>query len=594
MAAEAPAQAVAAAESADVFQVFDALANDGAVKPREFALMMQLEAKSLMRNMVMSQLQPLADVDEDANPLPIHTSTLKTILPLVKKSFDKFDAAHMRTMLEMLFRVMDGNQNGKIEKKEFEDFFGKIGELAAAPDPNAIGDFAFKLVDKNGNGKLSLEEAQTLIDSVVEILGTVLAGAADILETIICSPETAAAMRSEMLLQMKEDGVVVGEYSGECDETEKTLKVGPDWYHKKDAGSDLCKEAYDAYTGEDKALYFVVDTVEKIKADKFSWYYMTDPNAAMTREHLADELKENGFFDDVKEMFADGSQTGLKAQIVQMMKLGREALGKVESNVGAQFYMKAMEWSQGGVDEATFLCQVVPLMRESQAKEMEKMREHPMEEFKKQIGTICEANNIPQEMAGMCDGVIQTLVDSGEFIPALERGQVRSQEYNAEIARAFFRFLDLDNSGRITSNEIRLLKALLDALLHLGERATHDLSSGEVKPMEGTVEDNAKELAFAMFDVLDKDGNGKLSIDEMIAFAQKVLLLVLEMMKYNAHALLECVWDEIFKALASIGWKQAGIEEVGKEQLMQTLMMAPMMMAPMMMQMQMQMQGLQG
>merc|ERR1719198_2324150 len=140
--------------------------------------------------------------------------------------------------------------------------------------------------------------------------------------------------------------------------------------------------------------------------------------------------------------------------------------------------------------------------------------------------------NMPPQATAMVDTVLQQLVDSGEFVPALERGSKRAQEFNAEIARTLFRFLDLDSSGRITSQEVRLLKAVLDALLHLGERAVHDLQSGEVKPMEGSVEDNAKELAFAIFDILDKDGDGKLSLAEMIAFCQKFVLLVLACFKY--------------------------------------------------------------
>jgi len=423
----------------------------------------------------------------------------------------------------------------------------------------------------------------------VEMAATVVTGAVDVAESVIASPETAAAVRNEILAQASDEGCVVGEYSGTCNETDKDLKVGDDWYHKKDTTDDLCKAAYDAYTGEDKAEYFLVDSVAKIKADKNGKGYCWDPNAVFDRECLTAQLQEEGFFDVITAFFADSSSEGPKGQLVKMIKMVREALAKAESNIGAQFYMRAMEWSQGGVDEASFLCQVVPIMRDSQNQEMEKLKAHPVEKIKEQMAMMTQSGSmpvLPEAQSEMANQMIQTLVDSGEFIPALERGQQRGQEYNAEIARAFFQFLDLDDSGRITTQEIRLLKALLNALLHLGERACHDLAEGEVRPMEGSASDNAKELAFAVFDILDKDSDGKLSITELVAFGQKLALLCLHCFKYIIHTQLECVYDEVFKALAAIAWKQQGLEEVGKEQIMQGLMMAPMMFGMMMAQMQ--------
>lgn len=587
MAAEAPAQvpqrAIDAAETTDVMQVFDALATDGAVKQKEFAVMIQLEAKAVVRKMIMSQVEAMAAAGDEAD-LPVHQKTIKTMIPVIKRSFDRFDAAHMRTLLEMLFRVMDGNQNGKIEKAEFEEFFKTIGELFMAPDPEKVGDFAFKLVDKNGNGKLSLDEAQTLIDSLVEILGTIIASVADVAESIICAPEAADAIKNEIFMQMKDEGITPGDLVGECSKTEQMLKPGADWYHKKDTDEDLCKAEYDKYTGDDKGEYFLVDTPEKLKGDKKYRSYCMDPNAMLSRDEVEEQLKESGIIDGIKAVFADGSQQGPKAQMVNAIKAGREALGRAESNVGAQFYMKAMEWSQGGVDEATFLCQMVPMMRESQDKEMEKLKAHPAEELKKMFNAT--SANTPPQAAAMIEQVIEQLVESGELVPAFERGQKRAQEFNAEYARTLFRFLDLDSSGRITTQEIRLLKALMDAMLHLGERAVHEMEAGELKPMEGSVEDNAKELAFAIFDILDKDGDGKMSLNELVFFFQKLMMFILEGMKFGAHAILECVYDELFKAFASIGWKKAGLEEVGKDQIMQGVMMAPMMVPMMMMQMQ--------
>ena len=84
---------------------------------------------------------------------------------------------------------------------------------------------------------------------------------------------------------------------------------------------------------------------------------------------------------------------------------------------------------------------------------------------------------------------------SNVFVGVLQRSSARSEEYIPDLVREIFKFLDLDDSGTIFSAEIKLLKALLDALLNLGQRAVQDLSSGEAKPTEGSNEDHAIALA---------------------------------------------------------------------------------------------------
>jgi len=277
----------------------------------------------------------------------------------------------------------------------------------------------------------------------------------------------------------------------------------------------------------------------------------------------------------VAQIFADDGSQGPKAQLVNAMKTTRESFAQFEASSGAQFYMKAMEWSQGGVDEATFISQVVPMLRENQKKQMEEMQADPMAMVQKQFDSMRDAGQpVPEPQQQMIGAGVEAM--SADFIPALKRAQERSSEYLPEYARALFRFLDIDGSGLITKKEIQLLKALLDALLHLGERACHDMSSGEPKPMEGDYKDNAKELAFAIFDVLDRDGDKHLSLDEIVAFGQKAAIFSLSMLRTMGHMMIECFLDELCKAFAEFGWKQAGLQEVEKEQFLPMLMMAPM------------------
>lgn len=502
-------------DSPNFEKLFDALATSNGIRTTEFALILRVEFKAR----IMKALNENPELRHDGTD-PFQNATDSVIKRAIG---DRFDVV-LSKVLEMVFRVMDRNQDGMIDKAEFQEFEGSMKRITAAQDPitgcTALADFYFKVVDKNGDGKISLDEVQDVIHRYVELVSTVVTGCVDIFESVISSPEIAN--------QLSNTGIVA---------------LRPDDPNR-------------------------------------------DPNEILRRAELPELLQgalEAGWVEDVFASLAPMlGDRDLKAQLVKLLKLARESLAEFDASFGAQFYVRAMEWFQGGVDEATFVCRVVPMMRGSKDQRLEKLKSDDKDALKGKMSMMSGSlPTISEQQNEVATNVIQMLVEKEGLVPALVRGTLRAQEHDAELARAFFQFLDLDGSGRISTQEIRLLKAMLDGLLHLGERACHDIAESGLVAREGSVADVAKELAFAVFDILDKDGNGMLSIMEVIAFGQKFLLLVLQCFKYTFHSV-ECHFDEVFKALAADAWKQQGIDEVSKDQFTSCIIQAFMMFMMMM------------
>merc|ERR550537_2162384 len=61
-----------------------------------------------------------------------------------------------------------------------------------------------------------------------------------------------------------------------------------------------------------------------------------------------------------------GSQQGQLQAFIEQMKQARTAMAAMEGGITNKLIMKAMEWSRTGVDEATFLSHMIPLLREQQ------------------------------------------------------------------------------------------------------------------------------------------------------------------------------------------------------------------------------------
>jgi len=170
-------------------EVFDAICPSGAASQKEFVTIVQKLIVDLMKQGI--QMAAMGAPPE-----------LQPLLPAARGAVDAIDSTHLKGLLNMLFRIMDTNKNGKVEKKEFEDFLALLPQLPAK-GPDAAMKFLFDAVDANGNGKISLDEAQALLRAVMEIFSTVLISAAGVVDFVAHSAPVSTFMKQ----QIKDSGV---------------------------------------------------------------------------------------------------------------------------------------------------------------------------------------------------------------------------------------------------------------------------------------------------------------------------------------------------------------------------------------------------
>jgi len=475
--------------------VFDALASNGALRPKEFAIVMQMEiVQNLKKQLAMGE-----QIARMVSPLP--PATIDGLMPILTRAITRMDTSHLKKFLELLFKVLDGNKNNQIERDEFQ----VIWDIGTSMDPTKVADLLFRMVDLNENGKISCEEAQVLFTCVAEILTTLIASGADILDSVVRSPEVTTLVVKTMMETGSQHPILQSHTRAQIEE-------------QITAAAPMIKAQLEA---------------------------------------------------------APSDQT---KQIMDAVTMLRDSMARFEENVGARFYMAAMEFSAGGVDESTFIAKVVPIVLQNQKDELAKHDNDPLKLMASYPGVSDAMAQYPEPMKQ----ALEELAKSDELKPALLRGWERGQEYLPEMVRAMFRLIDLDDSGTISSQEITLLRAVLDGMIHLGQRAVADPNDPSQK-LEGSFEDNMKSLALAIFDSIDRNGDGELNLEELVKFGQKYMSFLLEMSVGYSHMMIECMIDEVGKVIVSAGFKKGGIEEINKEQIMGMVQMAPMlaMQAPM-------------
>jgi len=482
-------------EGDQALTLFDAIAVDGCVRPREFATIMQREVVSLMsRGAAIALEQP-------GVPPPLKPAAMPAI--------ERVDGSHLRGLLEMLFRVIDTNKNGSIDRAEFEKFFNSFG---LGPETREkVQSYLFSMVDKSGNGKIGVDEAQSLLTAILEIISTLIGAAADVAENVLCSAEIGSLLEGQL---------------------------------------------------EASGMLSVVDT---------------NSDGVVSKEEFLTFLSRPGGPLEGLQKFIE-TDSAERTQFFTQMKQSRDMLAAFESSSQAQIWVKIKELTQGGVDEATFVGKVSSLMREyienqSNVDADQAMMLKQVLQMQKQTAATAPPNM--QKSFEMSTKAIEGVMSGDKFKPAMKAAMKRSTEYYPEMARAMFQFIDLDGNGSVTSKEISMLKALIDGLLHLGERPIEH-PSNTVKP-DQPHSDQGKELALTIFDILDRNHDGALEKSEIVAFITKLGCMVCAYIRCLAHQVVECLFDEIGKVLLADGWKQAGMEELAPDDIAAFASAAPVM-----------------
>jgi len=159
-----------------------------------------------------------------------------------------------------------------------------------------------------------------------------------------------------------------------------------------------------------------------------------------------------------------------------------------------------------------------------------------------------------------------------------EKMLAKSIELCPEFCRQMFKVLDLDNSGKITTRELSAWTALTDGFLRLGamkdkldEQLDPELSAEEKAKLAcRSLTSEAKKMALALFDVMDRDGDGTLQREEIVAFIQKLLTFYNQgIFKYLVQVVAEVVsevgqkvFEDVFQMLPMMGVDKITEEKV--------------------------------
>jgi len=157
-----------------------------------------------------------------------------------------------------------------------------------------------------------------------------------------------------------------------------------------------------------------------------------------------------------------------------------------------------------------------------------------------------------------------------------------SAQYAPDLCRNIFQLLDLDKSGRITHRELNVLKALMDGFLRIGTSTLKDTESlseadkAELKKMypdlfvvegaEGpTLVEEVTALLLAIFDVVDRDGDGSLQQDEIVDFITGLISFIMQHMRIMSNVMVDTMVS-MEKEMLKLLWTKLGLTEVTKKQ----------------------------
>jgi Ca2+-binding EF-hand superfamily protein len=289
-------------------------------------------------------------------------------------------------------------------------------------------------------------------------------------------------------------------------------------------------------------------------------------------------------------------QVGMMADqnpdLFNAIKQVRAAIAEGESDIRTQLMLKAAEWTAGGVDEVTFISQVTPMLRAQLEQPIDQAKITQSLDQVQQAITMMSGVQWPA-LQNMTSGPQAEMAQSFQNNPEIMAINQKVQEdiskvaasYAPELCRNLFRFLDLDKSGRITTRELNVLKAVMDGFLRIGTSTLkdtgclNDADKADLSKMypdlfkEGiehpTMAQEISSLLMAIFDVVDRNGDGSLQPEEVVSFLQSFLAYFLAQMKVMAKVYIEC-FVSMEKEMLKLLWSKLSIAgNVTKEQVPQ-------------------------
>jgi len=247
--------------------------------------------------------------------------------------------------------------------------------------------------------------------------------------------------------------------------------------------------------------------------------------------------------------------------------------GISETGSAKEGLARAYAWIHKGVDETTFMSNVLPSLRKfvQSTATPEKMAE----EIKVSVATtFADLKNQPEEVLQAQLGpaiAILEMLDSKVQEPGFLEGILSAPPVNQVITAFFkaydeklpiilhhcFRFCDINSDGGVSESELKVLFALKDSI-----------ASGKLD-----------EAAVHIFEVIDKDGNGEVTPAELLSFFSKMIHFMTSIQRVYISLFFENLFPEVIKAALPAVAAAAGIAEVTKEQLPGVMTIAQMQMA---------------
>lgn len=452
----------------------------------------------------------------------------KVVLPILDSS--KEDVTHILDcdkLLELLFGLIDSNQNGSIERSEME---GMIDELCAlVMDESqlqaALPGLAFKFVDRSKNGKLDLDEVNFLREVVLQLLGfavtTSLSLAIRVAECPLFEDEAATFIGGLMSGDFARD-----EFDAKLEEFRKSMT--PEMFGGMFMG-----------LGPETVVKFVVSAVGVLKV------------LHRGTEASEGDLLTKSFFSGYEWLTGGIDKDTFVRFLAPMMKervMTTPDLSKLKGAVEVAF--KSVE------GQAELVSKIEAALEKNW-----QVMEHSI---------VAAQGKAAEVVPDFCRLLFQLADIDGSGTISQREISILKEVFLCIITMAVVAAVHTADSAKQ-----ELPEAVTKELRDLCPEAFADVADGQkVAHLAGLFMDAATKAALAGFEVLDRNADSRVSKDEIGQLAVKLLSVVLHLMR--------CCWEAYFAAatafssdLLKLIWTQAGIGEVSMVELPAVLATLP-------------------